>query len=176
MKNHFVVIAIMLLAFACPSFGGEKTAGSFKAVVAALQKALLKGDKIELNRYLALEGIVRSKLQKYEHKAAGKSSFLIRSAGRVISLGEPAFVKAATALINSRFEKSAPEARRAYLKQLKFKKIGENGGYGFAVGTFMGQPAVISGVKTDGRWLVVGAESPVIDAEFKNLMKIIHLD
>ena len=50
----------------------------------------------------------------------------------------------------------------------------ENGAYGYATATFLGAKAVLSAVKdNNGNWQIVGAESPVLDKEFNNLLKIL---
>jgi hypothetical protein len=143
--------------------------------MAALQTAIAKADQAYLNQHVALEGIVRGKVKKYAAQAQQKDSLSAKSAGLVMKSSEGAVVKLAAGFIRSQFNKSSPALRQNYLQALHWNKIGERGDSGYAAGTFLGQSAYLAGVKINGEWVVVGADSPLLDKEFQNLMKILHI-
>lgn len=176
MKRIFIYMAFLaIIILPGYSFADGKECPPFKETVSLLQKAIKKGDARTLHQYVGIENIIKAKIEKYAHKAQDRKSFFMRSVGKITEIGAPALEKILVGVIDSEFSKSSESMRNMYLSQLKIRQIGEKNYYAFAAGTFLGSPAVIAAVKNDTKWLVVGAESPIIDREFKNLLAKAHI-
>jgi hypothetical protein len=146
-----------------------------KAAVDELHQAIATKNLLLLEKKIPLDQLVRSKIKKYSRQAQAKGNWVGKSAGKLAQLGEGAVTAAATKFIRREFSRSTPALRQHYLKGLVFTKYGEKGNYGFASGSFLGRPAYLSLIKNKNGWLVVGADSPVLDEEFNNLLKILKL-
>ncbi len=167
-----ILLAVCMLAPAIPAGAREP---SFRQTIEELKAAIAAGNTKYLSQHVALEGIVRAKVKKYAAKAENKKSFITRTAGRLASFSEPAITKMASSFVLSQFGRTSAGFRKSYLSRLSLTRIGEQGQVGFAAGSFLGSPAVLSAVKTGDQWVIVGAESPVIDREFKVMLRILHI-
>lgn len=148
----------------------------FKQTLNKLETALLTQNMVYLNQHVAFDSIVKAKLKKFASKAKTEGSFVGKSAGKLMNFGEGALTGLATKFILSEYGKSSPALRQAYFNHFKLGKVGENGNYAFASATFLGNPAVISAIKDkNSNWVIIGVESPIIDKEFNNLLKILKL-
>ncbi len=124
---------------------------------------------------IALEGIVRGKVRKYARLAGKNRSLMARSAGAVASWSEPAITRAASSFVLKEFGRSSPARRRRYLNALHITKVGDNGQSGYVSGSFLGRPAFLAALRSGGDWVIVGAESPIIDEEFNRLLRFLRV-
>jgi hypothetical protein len=172
MKKVLVVLLILALgaglALAKPL--------TFKETVVMLQKALVAKDMAILSKHIALESIVRGKIKKYAHKAEAKDSVVFSVAGRLVSLSEPLLTKTVTNVVLSEYGKASPGYISSLVSTMKFKKIGEKGNVGYAAGSFYGSAGYLAGLKNaQGDWIIVGADSPVLDQELAAFLKRLKL-
>ena len=148
---------------------------SLPETIDSLRQALRQKDLGTLQSHIALESIVRSKLKRYALKAKRKESLTAKVAGQALSMSEGKLAPLATSYILSEFGHSSGGLRQSYLSSLKINRVMERGNYGVAVGSFMGEQVIISCLKIEGNWIVVGVDSPLIDREFRNLLKILRV-
>lgn len=171
---RLLVAILIIFSLVIPTYASIKEV-SFRATIDLLENAIRSGDGNALAKHVDLNGILRYKIRRYSAKAEQKSSAVTRLAGRLAGFSEPAITGAASRFIMSEFSKSSPGLRGGYLRSLDLTKIGKAGRSAYAVGTFLGKPAVLSAVKIGTQWIIIGVESPIIDSEFKNLLRIIHV-
>jgi len=158
-----VVLLILLVQLA----GAEPLSRTVSKVKQAL---LLKNYKV-LNRQVALESIVKAKLRKFSGLLKEKRSLMVRTAGRVMQLSEPVTAKLITNYILRQYNNSSLDQRSEFLTTFLPQKISELEQVAYVSGCFMGAGITIAAANLDGEWVVVGVESPLIDNEFKNLLK-----
>ncbi|OGC32886.1 hypothetical protein A2311_00050 [candidate division WOR-1 bacterium RIFOXYB2_FULL_48_7] len=164
MKNKILALGL-ILALSYPL-----QALTLKETIHATQQALLEKNTKVVYQNIALQGIVNSKIKKFTRLAKKQDSL----AGKMIGWSEPLLLKSATGFIMGEFNRSSRGLRQSYLNSFQLGKVVENGAYGYATATFLGAKAVLSAVKdNNGNWQIVGAESPVLDKEFNNLLKIL---
>ncbi len=145
---------------------------SFQATVLRLRTAITNKNLPVLTRHIALEGLVAGKIKKYAHKAADKGSVTLSIAGKLVNLSEPLLTKMVTNIVLREYGKASPGYIDSYAATLKFSKFEENGNYGYAHGSFMGSRGLLSGLKNEkGDWVIIDADSPIIDRELKFLLK-----
>ena len=173
MKYGIFFLGVILLTSAV--YAGELDNASFKQTINGLKHAAIMGDSKLLTEHIALSGIVRAKLKKYAGKALQKKSLITRATGRLADFSEPMITKASTSFILNRFSNSSPGLRQRYVNSLKLTQISEQPENAFAAGSFLGQPIIISAIKSDNKWIIVGAESPLLDQEFKKMLRILHI-
>lgn len=154
---------------------GFASVAEIKATVAELRQAIAAKNLPLLERKIPLDQLIRQKIKKYSQQVQTKGNWLGKSAGKLAQLGEGAVTAAAAQYIRREFSRSTPALRQHYLQALVFNKYGVKGDYGFASGSFLGRPAYLSLVKVKNGWTIVGADSPVLDEEFNNLLKILKL-
>lgn len=171
-----IILTCVLLLTTCvfgPSFAAKEI--SFSKTVDVVQKALISGDMETLLQHVDLNGIIAGKISKYTDKAGSKGNLFQKSVGKVASMGGPVIVKAISRLTISEFSKSSGDIRRAYMKTVKIKKIGSTGNMGYIIGSFMGQPFFASAVKINNNWVITAIESPLVEAELRNALKMMKL-
>lgn len=168
------VIGLFILAI-CLASPGLARSLSLPETIDSLRQALRQKDMATLQSHIALESIVRSKLKRYALKAKRKESLTAKVAGQALAMSEGKLAQLATSYILSEFRHSSGGLRQSYLSSLKIDRIMERGNYGVAVGSFMGGQVIISCLKIENKWIVVGVDSPLIDREFRNLLKIMRV-
>jgi hypothetical protein len=173
MKKTVLVIAAVLF-FSPALFAGGKDE-SFKQTIETLKKAIVAGDISYLSKHIAFEGIIRSKVKKYAGLAGKNKSFMARGAGAVASWTEPAITKAASSFTLKEFGRASPSLRRRYLDALHITRSGDNGQSGYISGSFLGRPAFLAAVRNGKDWVIVAAESPIIDEEFNRLLRYLRV-
>lgn len=172
MKRLMVVLLIIALSTGL-ALAKQLT---FKETVVMLQKALVTKDMAVLSKHIALESIVRGKIKKYARKAESKDSLVFSVAGRLVSMSEPLLTKTVTNIVLNEFGKASPGYISSLVSTMKFKKIGEKGNVGYATGSFYGSSGYLAGLKNaQGDWIIVGADSPVLDQELALFLKRMKL-
>jgi len=172
-KITLVILCLLLSSALC--LAKEKSAPTFKQAIEELKVAIKKGDTAYLSQHIALDGIIKSKVKKYASKAEKKQSFITRTIGRLADFSEPVITRTCSSFVIKQFSRTSPSFRQRYLDALRLNKIQEQGDNAFASGSFAGSSAFLSGLRTNQKWVIVGAESPVIDREFKAMLRILHI-
>jgi len=170
MKNKIFILLIAGLLLASPTSAKAET--SFKSTLNQLKSALLNKDFKIINSHLALSGIIRSKVKKLSKQAQKNKSLLKRAVGKVAGFSEPLVTKATTKFVLREYGKSSRSLRAKYLKSLRFSKIKVKGKTAYAIGSFLGKPASVYAKKIKGKWVIVGVESPLIDADLKRILRL----
>lgn len=172
-KQTTICILFLAITLSCTSFAAKDM--SFNKTVDVVQKALISGDLETLLQHVDLNGIIAGKISKYTGKAGSKGNLFQKSVGKVASMGGPVIVKAISKLTISEFSKSSGDIRRAYMKTVKIKKVGSTGNMGYVIGSFMGQPFFASAVKANNNWVITAIESPLVETELRNALKMMKL-
>lgn len=170
MIRLFILIAIIFSL--SPPFAIGQDLSSFKATLDKLEGALLNQNFKIINTHLALESIIRNKIKRLSLRAEKSSSSLKRAVGKIADFSAVPVAKATTPLIMSQYKKSSYGLRKTYLQSLKFSKFEVKGDSASASGVFLGQPASVYAKKIKGEWVIVGAESSLIDAELKKILRL----
>ena len=89
-------------------------------------------------------------------------------------MSESVLTKIISEIVIKEYKVTPRAVVKSYLNRLKITGIGEKGNMGYAYGTFLEKPFYLSAVKTKGRWLIIGAESAVIDHEMDYLLKTLR--
>lgn len=168
MKNIVILVVMLVLLVQLSVPAG---AGSVDRAVSKIRQALLLKDYKVLNQQVALESIVKAKLHKFSGLLKVKRSLMVRTAGRVMQMSEPVTAKIITNYILSQYNNSSLDQRSEFLNTFLPQKISELEQVAYVSGNFMGAGITIAAANLDGEWVVVGVESPLIDNEFKNLLK-----
>ena len=173
MKKIIILIVFCILLASFVSANTKNSGPSLQITLKVIQNALLDKDMVTLNRHIAFQSIVESKLKKYSKVAKKNKSFGNKVLGNAMSLGQPMFGGIATNFILKEYAKSPRSLRQYYYNSLKINSIKEKGNNAVARVSFMGSPGLIYCTNTNNTWMITNVESPVIDQEFQNLMKII---
>jgi hypothetical protein len=153
----------------------NKETASFKDMVQMLRRALLNKDLQFLEAHVDLEGIVKEKVRRFSSTVQGEPQFTAKIAGKIISLSDFLLAQMACSHIRKEYAKTSPALCQRYYRALVIHRVVENKNEtGTVTASFLGSPATLSAVFKDGRWIVVGVESPVIDKEFKLLIKAVE--
>ncbi len=173
MKRLFIIILTFLCFLtATQSFALDKETENFKATIDQLQLALVFADMDYVNKHLALDSILRAKIKKFSGLVQKQSGFWKGTAARIVGAGDSALAKTASSFILSQYSKSPKAQRKSYKRSLSLTNYSVKGDLGIASGSFMGKSASVAAKKINGEWVVVSAESPVIDAELKKILKL----
>lgn len=156
----------MLIQLSVPA--GAK---SLDRTVGKIKQALLLKDYKVLNQQVALESIVKAKLRKYSGLLREKRSLMVRTAGKVMQMSEPVTAKIITNYILSQYNNSSLDQRSDFLSTFLPQRVHELEQVAYVSGCFMGAGITIAAANLNGEWVVVGVESPLIDNEFKKLLK-----
>ena len=162
-----LVISVVMLVLLIQLAGAEP----LNRTVSKIKQALLLKDYKVLNRQVALESIVKAKIRKFSGLLREKRSLMVRTAGRMMQMSEPVTAKLITNYILSQYNNSSLDQRSEFLNTFLPQKISELEQVAYVSGCFMGAGITIAAANLDGEWVVVGVESPLIDNEFKNLLK-----
>lgn len=167
--RKIILLLLALFLFSSQAKGEE----TFKETIAVLQKAVLDKNMPVLNRHIALKGIVKTKIKRLTSRAGKEKSLAAKITAKAVDFGEPVLTDLATRYVLIEFSKSSRGLRQKYLNTLKITKVGEKGDVGYASGSFLGRPALLSAIKIKGTWVIVGAESARVDQELDNLIKLL---
>jgi hypothetical protein len=159
------------------ALSAEKAANknnTFAKTIPQIQKALVNKDQKYISQHVALESIIRYKVDQYVKKAQ-QGSMISKIGGFVASLGEGGASKLIAKMALSSYNKSSLSDRQYFLNQVKINRVTETKDKGSAAGSFMGKPLGLSGICKNGQWIIVAVESPLINLEIKNALKSLHL-
>ena len=152
--NQYFRLIVLLLGFmVVPVIAAESVTPPFSQTFAQLQKAILVKDFEVLRRHVDLENIVRSKINKFT------------------KWGDFPLARLADQRILDEYAKSRIDTIQYYYRRFRVISITQDGDRAAVCGTFMREAARLNAIFTDGRWIVVSVESPIIDREFENLLK-----
>lgn len=171
--RDLIILLVLFLQIAAPVLAENKN-DSLKNTIALLRNALLKKDMQVLLKHIDFNGIIKAKVKGYAFRAQ-KKGFMLKAAGKIVSLGEPVINIAASKYILNEFSRSSLTLRKSYLSSLSINKCWDNGQAGVVTGTFMGELAILQALKINGKWVVVSVNSPLIDREFRDLLKMLHV-
>ena len=146
----------------------------FKQMDPLLHQALLEKDLPALYKHIDLSGIVRSKVRKFSQKAGQEKDLRSKILSKGVGLTEPVLTRIISEIVVKEFKVTPRAVVQSYLNHLKIQGIGEKGNIGYAYGMFLGKPFYLSAVKHNGDWLIIGAESAVIDHEIDYLLKALR--
>jgi hypothetical protein len=160
----------ILILLICCSCAWATNTNDFGQTISLMQKALFEKNTDFLLEHIDLNGIVKAKIKKLSSQASKQKSKTSKMTGKAIGFTEPILTKLATHFITKEFSKSTLSLRQKYLDALIISKTGGNDQVGFAYGTFAGKPATIVAIKEQGKWIIIGVESPIIDQELNILL------
>ncbi|MFH1493620.1 MAG: hypothetical protein ABIG70_02350 [Pseudomonadota bacterium] len=146
----------------------------FNVTLQKLQRAIATKDVQTLSQHIALDTIVQNKIKRYSAKMQQNRGLAMSIAGQATNLGSAPLAKLASNYILNEFKNSSVGTRSYYLKSYTIKKVEQNSGRASVTGTFVGEGAKLFAVFTNGRWVIVGAESAFMDREFTKLLQILQ--
>lgn len=166
-KFAAIIVLFSLLSSFCAA--EEAPEISFKDTLRILRKALAEKDLKTLNRHIALEAIIKAKVKKIASSST-EESLAKRLLGKAANAASALISKAIARITMAQYVKSSPAYIGKYLRNLKIDSVSVKGKSASAWGSFLGKPASLHAEKIKEQWVIVGAESEIIDSEIKNLL------
>lgn len=169
--SRCLTIVFLLLTLLAPAIAVDRP---FKQMSPVLQQALLEKDLLTLEQHIDLYGIVLAKVKKLKSMAEKKSGVRYKLFSQAVGISEPVLATTISRIVIKEYKLTPRAVVKGYLARLKIEGIGEQGKMGYAYGTFLGKPFYLGAVKTNGRWLIIRAESEVVDHELEMLLRALR--